>query len=126
VTTETTIEALLPWGEPKDVNTKFGPKRLRKAPIGTTSPFWGVWREQKAALRDAGISVSMNEKTKEWEVCWWQAPGAAATAAVEKAIVNSRSVSLDDDVEIPVPEGLAYMPFQRAGIILALRAMGDI
>ena len=30
------------------------------------------------------------------------------------------------DIELPCPDGLSYMPFQRAGIAYALRILGEI
>ena len=39
---------------------------------------------------------------------------AEKAAAKEQAIAASRAA--DADIDIPVPEGLAYLPFQRAGI----------
>lgn len=38
----------------------------------------------------------------------------------EKAEKREASRAFDADIEIPAPEGLAYMPFQRAGIAYAL------
>lgn len=46
-------------------------------------------------------------------------PGAAAQIeGATASIVASRAA--DADVDVPAPEGLAYMPFQRAGIAYAL------
>lgn len=39
------ITALLPWSEPKEVNTKVGPRMLRKAE--PTPAFWDAWRASK-------------------------------------------------------------------------------
>ena len=43
---------------------------------------------------------------------------AAREAKKEEAVVASRSAS--SDAELPCPEGLAYLPYQRAGIATAL------
>ena len=37
-----------------------------------------------------------------------------------KAIESSKAVDVDYDLDIPAPEGLEYMPFQRAGIAYAM------
>ena len=46
----------------------------------------------------------------------------AATAGQAQAIEASRATTAD--IEIPVPDGLEYMPFQRAGINYALQRFG--
>lgn len=38
------------------------------------------------------------------------------------AVVASRAN--DADIDIPCPEGLAYLPYQRAGIVFALKLFG--
>jgi len=67
-TTELQIETLLPWGEPKKIGTKAGERILRKAE--PTETFWALWRQNKEALRAAGLSVGQYQGA--WEVCWWQ------------------------------------------------------
>ena len=42
----------------------------------------------------------------------------------EHTLDASRAV--DADIEVPVPEGLSYLPFQKAGIAYALRKFGDM
>lgn len=44
-----------------------------------------------------------------------------AQMAVEKKQAIEDSRAQDADVELPVPDGLAYLPYQRAGIAFALR-----
>lgn len=41
-------------------------------------------------------------------------------------IHKSALVEASGDIEIPAPEGLEYLPFQRAGIEYALRIFGDL
>ena len=45
------IEDLVNWSEPKRVNTKNGPRLLRKA--STNETFWKAWKENKATLKEA-------------------------------------------------------------------------
>src|SRR5205814_8375862 len=106
------LETLLPWSEPKRVSTRNGDRLLRKA--APTEAFSAVWRAGKEALKAAGISWSKDERTGNWEVCWW-APLDAGTVAKETAAVAA-SKATDADVTIPAPEGLEYLPFQRAGV----------
>jgi len=106
------IPTLLPWSEPKEVNTRLGRKLLRKA--APTPAFSAVWKTGKDALKAAGVSWSKDERTGKWQVCWWSPLDAAKVQAEEKAVEASRAVAAD--VDLPVPDGLAYLPFQRAGI----------
>ena len=76
--------------------------------------FWhvqvGSWREVVTFAKQCGFTV-----------------GASALARIEQAKQTqaaSRAVSVD--VDIPAPEGLSYMPFQRAGIVFALNVFGDL
>ncbi|SRR6266566_255506 len=50
---------------------------------------------------------------------------AAETVAVH-AHAQEDSRAVEADIEIPVPSGLAYLPYQKAGIAYALRKFGDI
>ncbi|MFA5238223.1 MAG: DEAD/DEAH box helicase, partial [Phycisphaerae bacterium] len=87
--------------------------------------------DERMPLKDAGFR--WNPDVKKW---WTDQPLKAATlydyctdsakaildeviANRDKAIEDSRAV--DADIEIPVPEGLEYMPFQRAGIAYAMQ-----
>lgn len=93
------------------VETSRGARELRKAPA--TQAFWVQWRANKDALKACGISVSQSQKEAGvWEVCWWKQPADAAYRA--QAIEQSRAV--DATVEVPCPDGLQYMGFQKAGI----------
>lgn len=44
-----------------------------------------------------------------------------ASIAAEKEASLEQSKAVDADIEIPAPDGLAYMPFQKAGIAYALK-----
>ena len=116
------IESLARWSEPKELNTARGRKLLRKA--SPTPEFSAAWKSDKPALQAAGLSWSKDPRTGEWYVCWWM-PISADTVAKENAAVEA-SKATDADVVIPCPDGLAYMPFQRAGIAAMLRMFGDL
>lgn len=107
------LETLLPWGEPKEVNTENGRRNLRKAPA--TEQFWSLWRSDKTALQSAGISCS-KDKSGNWEACWWMPLSAEKVEQEEQAVEASKAVAAD--VLIPAPDGLDYLPFQKAGIAL--------
>lgn len=113
---ETTIkiEDLCDWSAPKRVQTRNGPRNLRTATAG--DKFWAAWKTDKASLKDAGVSVSKS-RSGAWEACWWLPLTTDERSEVESAIESSRAT--DADIEIPVPEGLSYLPYQRAGIAYA-------
>ena len=117
------IETLLPWGKPKEVSTRNGPRILRRARPDET--FWQVWRTQKEELKAGGVSVSADldaEAEGKYWVNWWAELPSAVQAARIQSFSDSRAT--DTTIELPRPEGLNYMPFQKAGIVYALRCFG--
>ena len=119
------IKALLPWSTPKEVMTKNGPRILSKA--DATESFWKIWRVRKPALRAAGVSVGPKMNGRQtlldvWEACWWQQIDPEEQKRRKAAVEESKAT--DADVAYPAPEGLAYRPFQRAGIRYALARSG--
>jgi SWI/SNF-related matrix-associated actin-dependent regulator 1 of chromatin subfamily A len=111
-----TIEKLLKWSSPKRVETKYGPKDLRVA--APDKRFWDAWKQKKDTLKQAGISVGKSRLDGSWEVCWWKPLDEEEVEEMKAADEASRAT--DADIEIPCPDGLEYMPFQRAGIAYAL------
>jgi SWI/SNF-related matrix-associated actin-dependent regulator 1 of chromatin subfamily A len=88
--------------------------------------------EDRAVPKEAGFRWDPASK------CWWTNkedvaakladPGAAEAlmaAAAARFQVRQESIEAsraeDADIEIPCPEGLAYLPYQRAGIAFAMR-----
>lgn len=106
------IETLAAWSAPKEVQTRMGRRLLRKAQ--PTEEFSAAWKAGKDALKAAGLSWSKDERTGQWEVCWWQPLDTATVAKENAAVEASRKTS--SDFAVPVPEGLTLMPFQRAGV----------
>lgn len=109
----------LQWSQPKEIQTKNGPRILRKAP--PTSAFWDAWRANKDALKSAGLSCSRLDNG-DWEVCWWQELSAETKQERAESIEASRATSAE--INLPKPDGLDYMPFQKAGIRYALGRKG--
>ena len=109
---EIDLASLCAWGEPKPINTKNGPKILRKS--SPTEKFWELWRANKDPLKRAGVSIS--KYNGAWEVTWWQDDIETATKHAE-AIVASKAAAAD--VVIPAPLGLEYLPYQKAGVAFA-------
>lgn len=106
------IEDLCRWSASKRVETRNGPRNLRTAP--STETFWSAWKSAKEQLKSAGVSCGRNNLTGDWEACWWLPLDAEEKAKTEAAQAASRAT--DADVSIPCPDGLEYLPFQKAGI----------
>lgn len=109
------IETLVPWGAAKRVETRSGPRNLRVAPVSPA--FWDAWRAGKDALKAAGVSCG-KDRAGNWEACWWQPISQAEATKVAEAVEASRAT--DSNAELLRPEGLDYLPFQKAGIAAAL------
>lgn len=113
--TKTEIESLANWGPAKRVETKQGPRMLRKAPPGPD--FWGLWKSNKAALKAAGVSAG-KDYNGNWEICWWSP--IAKEEAEKLTAANNASRAVEADIDIPAPKGCEYLPYQRAGIAYAM------
>src|SRR5689334_15895371 len=113
------IQSLVNWSEPKEIQTKHGPRLLSKAP--TTPEFWTAWKEHKEELKAAGVSCSRNDDGS-WDAAWWQEIPEEVKQARAESMEASRATSAD--VDLPHPEGLDYMPFQKAGIRYGLDRTG--
>ena len=98
----------LQWGDTRELADG---RTVRSA--APTPEFWEVWRSRKAAVKAAGYGVSKYEGA--WQVSEWTRPDAAE---VEARVEASRAT--DAAIDIPSPDGLDYLPFQRAGISYAL------
>lgn len=118
------IETLCKWGEPKAVNTKNGPRILRVA-----TPTEEFWRAKKSVTADewraSGLGCGKNPRTGQREATWWQNDPERAVAQ-EKAIEESRAAEPMAEYAIPAPEGLDYLPYQKAGIGYALGRTGTL
>jgi len=108
------IEKLAEWTAPRELVTKYGPRVFRKAAV--TPEFSEIWKTDKAAVKALGAGFSKNMEG-EWELTWWQKVDDAELVAREQHRETSRAVAAE--IEVPAPEGLAYMPFQLAGIAYA-------
>jgi len=110
------IENLTHWSPQKRVETRQGPRLLRTGEA--TQLFWRAWKSSKTELKAAGVSCGKDRRTGQWEAKWWQPLSEKEVMESEEAQEASRAV--DASVDLPVPEGLEYLPFQRAGIAYAL------
>lgn len=119
----TQLESLLPWGTAREVPTKYGPRILRKCKLNGdehSERFWNAWRAGKEQLKAAGVGVGKNEyEGGEWEATWWREIPTEIATERKAAVEASRAT--DAEVDVPCPEGLAYMPFQRGGMAYSLK-----
>ena len=98
----------LEWG---DTKTLPDGRTVRSA--SATPEFWELWRVSKDDLKSLGYGVSKYQG--KWQVSQWTTPDAEEVAA---NVTASRAT--DAAIDIPSPDGLEYLPFQRAGIAYAL------
>ncbi len=113
------IEKLAKWSAPKEVQTKFGPRLMRKAAV--TPEFSEAWKNSKEELKSLGASFSKNQNGS-WELIWWQELPEEVKKLRSESIEASRATKAD--IDLPHPEGLDYRPFQKAGIRYALDRQG--
>ncbi len=109
----TNLNQMLNWSAPKRLMTMRGEKMVSEA--APTQAFWDVWRREKETLKSAGISVK--KVGERFVVCRWEDLGAEHQAKLAEAREASRATPAD--IAIPAPAGLAYLPYQRAGINFA-------
>ena len=55
VTTTIDIASILPWGQPRLVDTQRGLRQVRDAV--PTKSFWELWKANKEKLKNHGISI---------------------------------------------------------------------
>lgn len=117
-----TIESLANWSKPKEIQTKYGPRMLRKAAV--TETFSAQWKARKEEIKELGASFTRDERSGEWELVWWQKIDAETQAKRDEAVSASKATSAA--IDLPHPAGLDYMPFQKAGIQYALAHTGTL
>ena len=106
------IEKLAEFSKAKEIPTKFGPRLLRTAE--PTEAFSAAWKTDQQRLRDAGLSWRKDAKTGQWCICWWAKLDEAEVQKREE--IKKKSLEAHSDFAPPAPEGLSYLPYQRAGI----------
>src|SRR3990167_1645974 len=115
------IKTLMPWGEPHEVETSRGLRILRTAPA--TEAFWQLWRANKPALQQAGISAS--NRNGAWQVCWWATKTVTPEEVEAKRRAVEASAATDAAIEIPAPDGMTYHGFQKAGVKFSMERFSE-
>ena len=111
------IEKLAEWGKGREVQTKNGPRLLRKAePTARFSELWkgGKKKELKAAGATFGLS-----KGGEWELCWWQK--IAGSGAVAKEAVTALTEEQEARLQVIIPKLLTYQVASVRQMAIALQ-----
>lgn len=78
----------LDWSQPRAIETRRGPMKMRKAHLPYGTGFWQVWKDEKDRLKPLGYSVTKDERDGRWYAIQWiateqtkprnEAPPAAA------------------------------------------------
>jgi SWI/SNF-related matrix-associated actin-dependent regulator 1 of chromatin subfamily A len=99
----------LPWEEaPASPNN---PRRRFVAKVYSTHTFWAsLWRPRKAFWQAQGFAIAKPDA--DWRVVFTFTDPARRTEALRQ----SAAVESSGDSEIPVPAGLAYYEYQKAGV----------
>jgi SWI/SNF-related matrix-associated actin-dependent regulator 1 of chromatin subfamily A len=105
--TATDILSCKRWSPPRNVITRHGARILRTMP--KPHPLIAT----KEELRRVGISMGLDPKGREILQEWKNDEVAEQRADMSRAVATTE--------EFPVPAGLEYLPFQKAGIAYALR-----
>lgn len=112
----------LVWSAGVRTTFKGHPAVLRKAT--PTEAFWTVWRANKEEAKKAGYLVTKEGTAwvvKHFELVDLEKHREAEQKAREAAIAAAQlSRATDADVALPVPEGLSYLGYQKAGIAFAM------
>ncbi len=106
------VEKLAKWGPNKEIVTKYGPRLLRVA--DPTAEFSAAWKAHEQDLRALGFSFRKDPKDGRWVIVQWSK--LAEKEIQKRETVKAKSKLAASDFQPPAPEGLEYLPFQRAGI----------
>lgn len=108
-TREDILDALQ-WTQPREVATRLGPRLVSSADANDL--VFALWREEKDALKSAGYSLG--EFRGKWQISKWEKLPEKIVVSRENAKAASRAT--DADINVPAPDGLSYLGYQRAGI----------
>lgn len=113
------VVAALVFGPAKEVATKRGPHLVSNA---KPSPaFYKLWESDPAWLRSKGLELSSYRG--EVRVTKWE--HLPEKIVIERREASEMSRATDAEINAPVPDGLSYLGYQRAGIAFILRTIGE-
>jgi SNF2 family DNA or RNA helicase len=115
------IATAFAWGPGKEVATKRGPRIVRKAPA--TPETVELFKAHNRECYTVGVCYGLKWKSQtEYEFVWWQELPKGIVQERQQSVEASRATNAN--VEIPKPDGLDYLPFQKAGIAFAKESAG--
>lgn len=105
------VLASLKFSAPREVQTKMGARIVKNAKL--TDAFSALYERERETLRAAGYTIS-KDLQGNWQVAHWSL--VPAEVIVKRQAAKEASRATDADINAPVPDGLAYLPYQRGGI----------
>lgn len=133
-----------PWTEPRPVNTRNGPRTVRRLTLTADSPAWAAWRSNKELVKAARFSLGKDDDTGGWMLTHWQAePGqwetdcamidALAGKEAEEEEANRAAQVIDfvpaDAVPLTTEAAMKLYPWQQPScqrVIAALKTGNEI
>jgi len=112
----------LEWSHPMQLNTKRGPRLLKKSPIGKA--FWSVYREDSEGYKNffREVGMSMTKFRDEWELAWWSDDQLKfKPIPTDKPAETEPELDLSDLPPLLHPEGL--LEYQLTSVQMGVRSM---
>lgn len=109
-TTKIDLTSILPWSQPRLVDTQRGLRQVRQAT--PTKSFWDLWKANKETLKNHGVSIKKDD-LGNWLASFWSDPAPEYLAKL------AASQADDANITVPAPNGFEYLGYQRAGILYA-------
>jgi len=112
----------LEWSHPMQLNTKRGPRLLKKSPIGKA--FWNVYRENSEGYKEffRSVGMSMTKFRDEWELAWWSDDQLKfKPIPTDKPAEVEPALDLSDLPPLLHPEGL--LEYQLTSVQMGVRSM---
>lgn len=123
MTSQSLFDLPLAWSAPKATTYNDRPACVRTAPLPYKSEpaelFWNIYRAHKVDLNKQGVRVRKDDRTGVWSVVAYAVQQETAEDKAAKEAARALSRATDAAVDLPCPEGLAYLPYQKAGIAFA-------
>lgn len=104
---------VLKWSTPKEVPTKNGPRMLSSAPANQL--VFDLFKTHRNELFTRGMSLGeWPRNSGKWQVSKWE--NVPEKIVVQRSEAAALSRATDADINVPAPDGLSYLGYQRAGI----------
>lgn len=120
------IETLTEWGPPKQIETRAGLRNLRRSLKPVPREFSALWKENKDALKAAGIAWEIKNDEFTGHINWWQPVDAAQAAAINaerEAAAAKAAVSIEASAFRLREVSERLLPYQRASAAQQLEAL---